>query len=445
MHLLTEETLAACSLNGESVVLCAFSGGPDSTALLLELVRQRDEGRLKQVYAAHLNHGIRPTAGEDMAFCRRLCLSLGVSLFCESRDVPAVAKERGLSLETAARQVRHGFLDRVSHALGDVPIALGHHRGDQAETVLLHLIRGSGLRGLAAMSLRQGRLVRPLLSTSKEEIAAYLSERNQPYCLDETNADAAFARNRLRLTILPALEAIHPGARENICACAHKLAQEDAFLEDLAQKAYVEAGGSRRRLMALPMVLQLRIALWLIRRRTADYTQADAQRLVELFRLPSGSRVTLRGGLVARAEGDSLRFDEEPPAVSDLPLTVGQEVQTPFGCYRTEWVNAARLPCSADQGYIDARAICGRLFLHQAQAGERFVPLGMAGSKLLSDYYTDRHMGQWERKTPLLMDEKGPLFVPLGTVAQRARIQEDSHNILHIHFIKGGKNNEQDL
>ena len=131
MLLLTEEMLRACRLDGREAVVCAFSGGPDSTDLLLELKRFRDEKRIGPLYAAHFEHGIRGReAREDLSFCRALCLSLGIPLFSESGDVPSFAQREGLSLETAARKLRYAFLRRLKDALGAKVIALGHNRDD---------------------------------------------------------------------------------------------------------------------------------------------------------------------------------------------------------------------------------------------------------------------------------------------------------------------------
>ena len=445
MLLLTDRTLTACRLTGREAVVCAFSGGPDSTALLLELCRWRQEGRIGPLYAAHFEHGIRgEEARADLEFCRALCCQLGVPLFSESADVPAFAERAGLSLETAARQLRYGFLRRLKEALGADVIALGHHRDDQAETVLLHLVRGSGMNGLTGMDDRSGDLIRPLLSVGKADILEYLSERDQPCRLDSTNALLDATRNRLRQTGLPALEGLNPQAAAHIAACADKLRAEDAFLDDLARAALSEANGSRQALCALSPVLQRRVALLLIRQVTADFTEADVQRLVDLFSRPSGRTVPLRGHLVARAEGDRLVIG--PMEAEDrfqAELALDRPVTTPWGVYRAEWVQKARIPCPSDEAFVDGDRLVGRLHLRQARPGDRFVPLGMGGHKLLSDYYTDRKLYGDGRRTPLVLDEDGIVFVPGGTVADRVKIQDGTKRILHIIFEKEEANHEE--
>ena len=191
-------------------------------------------------------------------------------------------------------------------------------------------------------------------------------------------------------------------------------------------------------------MLQRRAALLLIRQVTDDFTEADAVRLTDLFSLPSGRTVPLRGGLVARADGDRLTIgpaDAETPFCAPLP--VGEPVHTPWGTYEAHWVRAAHIPCPAHEAYVDGDRLQGGLSLRQAQAGDRFVPLGMSGSKLLSDYYTDRKMGRRARQTPLAADEAGPVFLPGGTVADRVKIQDGTKRILHIIFTKGAASYEE--
>lgn len=454
MLLLREETLMACRLTGREAVVCAFSGGPDSTALLSELRRLRDEGRLGPLYAAHFEHGIRGAESRaDLDFCRELCLEWKVPLFSESGDAPACAAREGLSLETAARKLRYAFLRRLRNALGAEVIALGHHRDDQAETVLLHLIRGSGMAGLTGMDYRSGDLVRPLLGAGRGDILAYLNERRQSYRTDSTNLSPDHDRNRLRQAGMGALAALNPRAAEHIAACADRLRAEDAFLDELAQRAFDEANGSRSALCRLPAVLQRRVALLLLRQVTADFTEADVDRLTDLFSLPSGRTVPLRGRLVARADGDRLTIGRDDRDGWDgrdgaeesflWPLRVGEPADTPWGVYRTEWAAKASLPCPPCEAFVDGDRLTGALQLRQAQPGDRFTPLGMQGSKLLSDYFTDRKMDRRARRTPILFDAAGPVFIPGGTVADRVKIAKETKRILHIIFEKGDESHEE--
>ena len=310
--------------------------------------------------------------------------------------------------------------------------------------MLLHLVRGSGMTGLTGMSPRSGDLVRPLLRVGRADILAYLAERDQSWRLDSTNLSLDQTRSQLRQQVMEPLSAINPRAAEHIAACADRLRSEDEFLDGLAQKALEEARGSRKALTALPPVLQKRAALLLLREVTDDFTEADVSRLTDLFSLPSGRTAPLRGHLLARADGDRLTIGPakaEEDFFAELPICAA--VSTPWGVYQAAWVREGRIPCPAPEASLDADRLAGGLYLRQARAGDRFTPLGMSGSKLLSDYYIDRKMGHDARRTPIVLDGEGPVFIPGGTVADRVKIGQNTERVIHIIFTKGEESHEE--
>jgi len=216
-----------------SGVLCALSGGADSMYLLCRLL----EGRKRYgwaVCAAHLNHGLRPAAKRDEEFVRAWCQGRGVPLTVGHADVSAFAQREGLSVEEAGRTLRYSFLEEAARQGGLNLIATGHHAGDNAETVLMNLIRGCGLKGLTGIPERRGSIVRPMLEVSRAEIEAYLEEHNIPHVEDESNADPAYTRNRVRHQLLPLLEELNPQAAAHIAAAARRLREDE---EELARQA----------------------------------------------------------------------------------------------------------------------------------------------------------------------------------------------------------------
>ena len=199
--------------------MCAVSGGRDSVCLLHYLHSISDH-RGFSVAVGHYNHHMRPTAQRDEDFVRDLCDALGVPFYTDGCDVVAAARENGLGVEEMGRRLRYAFLEKLADELGAERIATAHHQADQAETVLLNLLRGTGPEGLGGIPPVRGRLIRPLLQTSREEIEAYLDERGLGHVEDETNESLAFARNRLRRVVLPELEKINPALRRNIARTA---------------------------------------------------------------------------------------------------------------------------------------------------------------------------------------------------------------------------------
>ncbi len=216
-------------------VLCALSGGADSMYLLCRLLEGRERYGWT-VYAAHFNHGLRPAAQRDEDFVRDWCKRQGVPLAAGRADVPAFVRREGLSVEEGARILRYRFLAETAEAEGLALTATGHHAGDNAETVLMNLIRGCGLNGLTGIPERRGDIVRPMLNVTRREIGDYLKEHGVPHVEDDSNADPAFTRNRVRLRLLPLLEELNPRAAEHICAAAARLREDEAELSRQAER-----------------------------------------------------------------------------------------------------------------------------------------------------------------------------------------------------------------
>lgn len=223
-------------------VLCALSGGADSMYLLCRLL----EGREKYgwtVSAAHFNHGLRPTAQRDEDFVRDWCEKQNVPLFRCRENVEEYALRNKLSVEEAGRILRYRFLEDTAWEKGDcehpVLIATGHHAGDNAETVLMNLVRGCGLNGLTGIRSRRGNLVRPMLGVTRGEVEDYLRLHGVPHVEDESNAELNYTRNKVRLRLVPLLEELNPRAVAHICAAAARLREDE---EELSRQAKLLAG-----------------------------------------------------------------------------------------------------------------------------------------------------------------------------------------------------------
>ncbi len=322
-------------------ILCAVSGGRDSLCLL-HYLNALSKSRPFQVAAAHLNHGMRPTAERDEAFVRQFCRQYGIPLYVERVQVYEDAAARKLSVEETGRQARYDFLERTADAVGAERIATAHHQDDQAETVLLHLLRGTGLEGLGGIPPVRGRLIRPLLQTPRREIEAYLAELGQPYVEDETNEDLHYARNRLRRVIWPELEMLHGGARENIARTAQIARQESAYLNGLAQAYLPRQGGALpcRELLAAPPVLRRRALMLFLEQACCGRKDLGYSHLEALERLCAGGGVLdLPGGAVAVCRDGMLRLTRRKQPAPEQALTPGQPLQ--WGGYTVELADAA--------------------------------------------------------------------------------------------------------
>jgi len=304
---------------GQAVVV-GLSGGADSVALLdaLALLAGR---RGFRVVAAHLDHALRKGSAEDAAFCRSLCQRLGVPFHTAVADVSARARRERGGLEQAARRERYAFLHRVREETGAGAIAVGHTRDDQAETLLMRLLRGAGATGLGGMRPRVGDVIRPLLGVSRDEVLAYLRDRGLGWREDPTNTDLRYLRNRVRHELLPYLEArFNPALREGLARTAALLADEavhlrgeaDGLLDRIARTEGATVVLDPSALAGAPPSVARMVVRQALRRTggLARVRAVHVERILELARSEdaAGRRLPLPGGREVRYRQGELRF-----------------------------------------------------------------------------------------------------------------------------------------
>ena len=307
-----------------SRVLCAVSGGADSVCLLAALYCLREKLGV-ELSAAHYNHNLRgEESRRDEAFVRELVENRfpGVALYVGGGDVAKAARERGAGLEETARALRYAFLEETATAAGCDKIATAHTADDNAETVLLHLARGTGMQGLTGIAPVRGELIRPLLTTTRAEVEAFLKENHLPHVEDSTNSDDTYARNRVRHHVVPVLDGLYPGFARRLTENASSLREDGAYLNAQAEKLAAGAEPCADGLAISVSVLTdapRPIALRAVRRLFSDLRGGDdtcsAAHLESVLKLcaaqsPSGE-VHLPGGIVARREYERLVLGTE--------------------------------------------------------------------------------------------------------------------------------------
>ncbi len=396
MHALERTTAEAlttrCHVQPADRLLVALSGGADSVALLRLLVAA---GR--DVEAAHCNFGLRGEESDnDQAFVVGLCARLDVRLHLAAFDTRETARRRGVSLEMAARDLRYDWFDRLLDERSLAAVAVAHHRDDNAETLLLHLVRGAGLHGLTGMAWRRGRVVRPLLATDRKALVTYLESIGQDYVTDSTNLVADVKRNRIRLQVLPLLRELNPAIDRVLAETARRMTEAEVIFD----RAVTEA----RSRVCRPAEGGLDIDL------AALHAEVSPETLLHEWLAPYGFRPEQTTDTAARkATSGSARYDaDEWQLVHDrnfLRLRRRTGSFAPFaldadGCHPLPDGRTLRLVhlSREDLGPIprDPRTACldadriGRLTCRPCRRGDRFRPYGMNGSKLVSDYLTDR-------------------------------------------------------
>jgi len=417
-------------------VLAAVSGGSDSVALVRILRSLADAGELDLVGIAHFNHQLRESADDDERFVGDLARDLGVPFIADRENVSVRAKRERRSLEDAARTARHEFFERARAASGADIVALGHTRDDQAETVLLRLTRGAGLRGLGGMHPRNGFIVRPLLSCRRHELRGWLADQSQAFVEDESNRDVSIPRNRVRAELLPLLEArFNPGIVDVLADQAEIsrvtwewVSASEAALEARSVRRSTAADGAPvcaidvAELAAAPLALR-RALLWRLMSEVAaprlvafDHV-ADAIRLMEergdtQIDLP-GQRLQRIGSVVVltgRVAGEAGRRAPDAPTNSfRFPLSIPGEVVLPAGGWAVSAEAGsgalARNPAAKDVVQVRFDRCHGSLAVRNRRPGDRFRPVGLDGQKKLQDYFVDRKVDRKERdNVPLVVD-----------------------------------------
>ncbi len=441
-----------------SVVLVGVSGGVDSVALLRALCMLRD-GLGIQVEAAHFHHGIRAESDDEQHFVEGLCFELRVPLHLGRADAPALAGERGVSLEVAARDARHLFFREIMEELGIQSLALAHHKDDQAETVLLRLIRGAGADGLSAMApVEDNGIVRPFLCVGRAEIQAWCVQNGFTWREDASNADTTIPRNWVRHVLLPMVEErLNPQAPEALCRAAELLREDSRFLNSLAESALKRAvempgGGASapvEDIAHLSWPVQSRALRQLARRAgmVADVERCDILAMSSLLGAgKTGCRLDLGSGAVALREAGALVILPalpEPRRWEPVPLAVPGETAACgglFHCEHFEGVPPDLKEHSATMQYFDADRFPPGVAARSRAEGDRFHPLGAPGSKKLKDHLIDRKVSRFVRDgLPLLACGADVLWVVGVGIADGVKVTAQTTRVLEIEFVKKEK------
>lgn len=388
---------------GETV-LVALSGGADSTALLLALL-----GIGVRCEAAHCNFRLRGSESDgDEMFVRRLCQSRSVKIHVKSFDTEGYAKERSIGLETAARELRYAYFEEVLRDYRLDKTATGHHVEDNAETLLINLARGAGLRGLGGMGYKNGRVIRPLLDVTRADIEAFLAQNGQDYVRDSSNAVADTVRNKIRLQIMPLLREINPSASDTLYETAARL--RDAYLiykigvEEMQRQVCDGGRISLARLRKMPAARTLLFEI------LSPYGFSPAQ-IAEIYEQMGGQpgKVFESAGWRLLRDRDCLTAERKGGAreclCTVLPLD-GYVKVTPQCTFRISRTTAGKgfvPPHDKAVACFDLDKIEYPITVRYAKEGDRFVPFGMEGTKLVSDYLTDVKKNVFEKERQLVV------------------------------------------
>lgn len=433
-------------------ILVGVSGGPDSLALLHALVELREELQCT-LHVAHLDHRLRGQESEaDARFVSEHADRLGLPVTMEAADV--TTEDDSSSLEARARAVRYAFFERVADQVEADRIALGHNADDQAETVLMRVLRGAGISGLAGIPIRRERYIRPLLNTPRSQIEAYLAELQLTARQDASNQDTAFLRNRIRHELLPLLETeYNPSLRTSLRRLAELAAADDLYLDSLARERLTsQMDCEDDGLVSIDLAVMAGVHLSLKRRmvrlmleqvhpQLADIGYEHIEAILELV---DGDRPNARLDLphsiqVVRAyDRLSCRWDcvSLPSNQYEIPLVIPGTTPLPTGRLVSTFVDLPdQFPDGRNEVLIDAASLADEAVVRTRRPGDRFQPFGMDGHQKLKDFLMAQRVPLEERdQIPLVVSGEAVLWVVGFRLSETCRVTEQTRRTVRLQY-----------
>lgn len=443
----------------EKKLVVGVSGGPDSVCLLHILVQIKDELGI-ELHVAHLNHQLRNAESDsDARYVEELSKHLGVPATIETRNVKAYQVDKRLSLEEAAREVRYTFLAQVAGQIGTNYVAVGHTTDDHIETILMHLIRGTGTRGLRGLQpitrwqLGNNRItvIRPLLEVRRDETAAYCQLHKLEPRLDVSNLSLSMFRNRLRLELLPFLRRYNPQIDDALLRTARIAADDLAFLESEATKLFKDVAQkkdsviilNKEKILGLAPALKrqiLRLSIENLRGDIRDIEALHIEEIMDALSKQAGKRLNLPGGLIFAVEYDRYLLGSDLSALAPFPqlegdfmLNVPGETRIPGWLVKSKYKPADIEKETPDnfRACFDMDKIGTELVIRTRRRGDRFQPLGMEQPKKLGEFMIDARIPvAWRDRIPLVCSTRQIIWVAGYRIDDRVKVTPYTSRIL---------------
>jgi tRNA(Ile)-lysidine synthase len=443
-------------------LLVAVSGGPDSVCLLHILINLQEELKTK-LHLAHLNHQLRGTESEaDAEYVADLALKLGIPATIEKREVKGYQARERLSLEEAAREVRYSFLAEVAKSIGTEKVAAGHTRDDHIETILMHLIRGTGTRGLRGLQpytewkSKTGRLIiiRPLLEISHEETEDYCRRYKLMPRLDASNLSLSPLRNRVRQQLLPLLESYNPRIAEALLRTGRIAGDDIDFLDkeiirlcdEVTQEQEKTIVLDREGFDQLPSALKrylLRASVEKLLGSAKDVEMRHIEEMLSLVTKPAGKRLSLPQGLIFSIEYNQYRLTSDltslspfPTLEGEVPLNIPGQTLLPGWHIEASIIDRERMTEEDDfTAYLDLGKTGDKLVVRSRRRGDRFQPLGLNQSKKLGEFMIDTKIPRaWRGKIPIVCSPEQIVWLVGWRIDERMKVTENTTQVLRLEF-----------
>ena len=450
-----------CLVSRGETLLVAVSGGPDSVCLLHILLQLKDKLGI-ELHVAHLNHQLRGVDSEaDARYVAKLARRLGIPATIEQRDVGAYQIEHRLSPEEAAREVRYTYLAEVARGIGASRVAVGHTLDDHIETILMHIVRGSGTRGLRGLhpcteqQFQGNRLtvVRPLLPVKRAETTSYCHHHQLKPRIDASNLSLSHLRNRIRLELLPLMQSYNAEISEALLRLA-QIAHDDLdFISEEGQKQWVQVAQEHEEtivlekepFLKLPLAIKrhlLRIAIEKLIGNLKDIETRHIEQLIGALNKPAGRKISLPEGLSLIIEYDRFLLSMDPSALSPFPILEGEhsvkipgETKLPGWQIQADIVTREHIAREDDDftAFLDRDKTGDRLTVRPRKRGDRFQPLGMAQQKKLGEFMIDARIPQaWRDRIPIVCSPSQVVWIAGWRIDDRMKVSEPTQEVLRL-------------
>jgi tRNA(Ile)-lysidine synthase len=429
-------------------VLIALSGGADSVFLLSFLMKFKKRFRI-EVAAFHLNHKLRgKSAADDEKFCSEFCLKNKIGFVSVSRDVKTYAKNMKVSVEEAGREVRYLELNKAADKIGSTKIATAHNASDNVETIMLNFIKGTGLKGMAGIPIRRENIIRPILCLTSEEIRLYLKKNKIPFRVDESNLDSDYERNFLRNEIIPKLkQRLNSRFEEKVSNTSKIISEIDSFIQRQVEKISIQAVKFDGKVLWINSnaVLKLDVSLLSIFLKSVleknlgiELTSENIFALVDLVNSQTGKSVRLKGNVIVSKERNGLFIGRKSSARNHkaiLKIKAGRTLSVDGKIISISEVSKKMFKFTQDKTveFVSGDTLKDSFEIREWKAGDKFQPIGMNGTKKISDFLSDEKISSLGKKEHLVLTNSGRIVWVIGLrIDERYKVTTETKKILKL-------------
>ncbi|EOD01137.1 tRNA lysidine(34) synthetase TilS [Caldisalinibacter kiritimatiensis] len=441
-------------------VLLGLSGGPDSLALFYILKDLQQEIEFK-LHVAHVNHKVRgKEADEDEKFVRDICNRYKVPFYSKSVDMKGYAKKKKLSEEEAGREIRYNFFYEIINKLGGGKIAVAHNKDDQGETLIMRVLRGTGIDGLVGMDYINGNIIRPLLDVTREEIEKFCEENNIKPRIDKTNLKPIYGRNKIRLELIPYIqENFNEGIIDTLFRMSRVIKMDSKFLNDYSygefKKIVIEESNNKvvadlNKLVDMHKSIKARVIRLCIEKINKDLKGIEEKHVSQVIELIdkgiTGKRVNISNNINVSISYDKVVFIKQRSQKNKkqgfkYKLNIYDKTYIPElnAVINSKIIDKKELEIYANKNrkYFNYDNIKGDLYVKTREPGDRFIPLGMKGSKKIKDFFIDQKVPREKRDIiPIVEDEAHILWIIGYRISELYKITDNTDKVLMLEYKK---------